>query len=817
MPTLFGYDVVMTAGVLSSIIAGGITIIQYTLPLFLGVILGGVIQNASNANTWSVITTLLHGSRLHTVSFSDSVSTRNVARPVLYLYYLGLFSLGLTALSGVLTPLGIYEVLAVRNIDGVPFRLVTDCPSLGSGTECLIFDSGTQKQIPYRPMRACGPDLRCPGHEERTVGSLLLERRNAARNGDSTASSKDKIDSSISTYSGTAEWAGYRTHLARSLELPNRTDTLISPVPAPLTSRFGNTSYYGASVTSVFDIRYRSYIEVQSTDYNEHGDTGYHIGDVNLLSSLILGQGYKLIDGLIVDISRTGVGFRNHSIPDGEEFRGMPWDEVLLWIEPQTVCVANNVSIEKTTGADDQSVFKLVDQGGFGQLAGREEPQMVADVAGLLDLGGRAWKGAYFFNKEVGTAVGGWVQGEENGSFLIQGSGVLVEELLHVCKSMDGYWKVDRMALGARIVDGKQNTTGIDTHCAGFVPNTTPGAPLVTCGLVIGAGNFTWWGSSRRWVYPLFTCATAIRASLKTVSFMSNSTLSDNTTSHSDSHQFPSLWITGVSTMRTPPPTWGIELTPGFNASEISLLWGPLGPDKKNTENLRTLEAEYLYLPAGNGGDDIVDSIAGTGAYQYAAGMMYRRNASMPEYTGGASYALYKDWMRLVSDEKLVAMIPNQLWMDLFANLVTTWSQDGNRTGTVHVHERVVRYDKRYSVPVVVLLALWVGAGVVSFAFWQGDRVRVREMRQLLNQVSTGRLLVNVLEVSNEAAVPTKSWASGKGETVLGLRCRGTAAAEAADVGEGYQTVGGMVVGFVEDPVKGRLMEVLKGREVKTM
>jgi hypothetical protein len=45
-----------------------------------------------------------------------------------------------------------------------------------------------------------------------------------------------------------------------------------------------------------------------------------------------------------VDLIDGGVGFRNHTIPIGLQL-GATWQEDLLWIQPETVCTANNFSI----------------------------------------------------------------------------------------------------------------------------------------------------------------------------------------------------------------------------------------------------------------------------------------------------------------------------------------------------------------------------------------------------------------------------------------------------------------------------------------
>ncbi|KAI5839659.1 hypothetical protein DFP73DRAFT_518481 [Morchella snyderi] len=757
---MFGYD--LTPGMVSSIIAAGILIIQYTLPLFLGIVLAGLIQNASTANTWSVITTLLHNSNLHTLLFSDSASTTHIARPVLFLSYVGLLSLGLIALSGVLTPLGIRDGIAGRDVPDLRFELALDNGS---------FFLGTAERTFYALTRVCGSgEEACPGQEGQTMPTpsrRRLTRRATAK--------KYRIGSSV---------------------------------PAPLTSLFTKSAaFYGASVASVFDIQFRNYIILNAAQHTLANGLRYTIGQFRFLETLILSRGYKLIDGLIVDTSDGGgggVGFRKHAVPDREKKKnGASWAETLLWMAPETACVANNVSLQVTTDDDGGAVSVLVDTGGFRGLG--EEPGVVADVAGVPDLAARAWRGAYYFNKDVAAAVGAGEQAGDKTDFEIEGDSVWIGKLQVVSGSLgDSQFVVHRVALGAQIVDGTQNGTSIDSHCAGLTTTTPSGAPLVTCGLIIGAPRRNDTESSNlagTYRYPLYTCATAIRATLRTTHFTSNGTARD----------LASLTIHNA-TLPPSAPLWAIESHPNLTAAQISPLWGPLHPNDADTDGIATTRAHALYLPAGQGGGGIADSLAGTGAYQYAAGLMYETSLLTPDYSGKTNYALYRQWERVTADAGSVAELPGLVWTDVFANLVTSVAAGGRGVGVVRVYDRVLWYDVRYAVPVGLLVALWCGVWGVAMVFWLGRRVRVKELRQLLNQVSTGRVVVNMLEGSKEGGLSAGRWGKGRGRTVVGLECRGADGGVGWEREGGYEMVGvgGMAVGFVEAPKEGRVLELLK-------
>ncbi|KAI5839661.1 hypothetical protein DFP73DRAFT_483705, partial [Morchella snyderi] len=737
--------------------------VQYTFPLFLGIVLAGLIQNASTANTWSVISTLLQNSYLHTVLVSDSTTTTHIARPVLLLYYLGLLSLVLIALSGVITPLGIHEDLKCLDVHGVRFELALDNDS---------FALGTADRTLYGLTRVCGAG----------VEDALAQ-----------------ADFSVSTPARLARRANGKTY------------RIGSGLPAPLSALFAKASFYGASVASVLDIQFRNYIILDMERYTFSGGKAYTIGQFRFLETLILTRGHKLIDGLIVDTKSGGggVGFRRHAVPDRARRRfGAIWEETLLWVAPETVCVANNVSLQVTTDNKGGAVSMLVDTGGFRGLAGVAEPDVLADMAGVPDLAGRAWRGAYYFNRDVGKAVGASRNLISAGMVRGLGScGRWVTFLSRASLPFIGWRWGRRLWMGSRT-----RRVLVYTHCAGLTLSTRTGAPLVTCGLIVGAphrteGDHLRLAGTHR--YPLYTCATAVRASLRATTFMSN-----GTTRYLGSG---SVTLQG-STLLDPPPLWGIESPPSFTATRISPLWGPLHPTDRDAAvaaGITVREVDYLYLPAGQGGNDIQDSLAGTGAYQYAAGLIYESSPMTPDYSGRTNYALYRQWERATVDPRSAAELPNLVWTDVFANSVTAVSTGGKSVSVVRVYSPVLRYDMRYAIPVGITVGMWAGILAVGMVFWLGRRVRVRELRQLLNQVSTGRVVVNMLEESKEGALPAKSWAAGKGKTVVGLDCRGIEdqAEEFTERVGGYEIVGGgMVVGFVEAPTGGRVMDLLKGR-----
>jgi hypothetical protein len=102
------------------------------------------------------------------------------------------------------------------------------------------------------------------------------------------------------------------------------------------------TSGWANTIANYFDIEWRHYSTGVSKFYNNGSEflTPKYIQ----MQSLIMREDIVPVEGLLVDLIDGGIGFRNHSIPVGVG-RGGSWEEDLLFIQPETVCVDTNLSL----------------------------------------------------------------------------------------------------------------------------------------------------------------------------------------------------------------------------------------------------------------------------------------------------------------------------------------------------------------------------------------------------------------------------------------------------------------------------------------
>ena len=128
------------------------------------------------------------------------------------------------------------------------------------------------------------------------------------------------------------------------------------------------------TISSLWDIEWRNYRYDQET-YEDTllymNGSKYVIGSYRPFDSMLLNGGFHIIDGLIVDSDTGAIGFRNHSVPVVPNNGSVGWTEDLLFVEPESVCIPNNLTLQFTIGDlanHNFSDVQLIDNGGFANL-----------------------------------------------------------------------------------------------------------------------------------------------------------------------------------------------------------------------------------------------------------------------------------------------------------------------------------------------------------------------------------------------------------------------------------------------------------------
>lgn len=262
----------------------------------------------------------------------------------------------------------------------------------------------------------------------------------------------------------------------------------------------------------------------------------------------------------------------------------------------------------------------------------------------------------------------------------------------------------------------------------------------------------------------MFTYATAIKASLKSIRFSANGTNSlENIDILSVDDQAYSEHI--------PMPLWALENT-GMATGGPAPFWGIVHDRYEHYDTLFTTRSDQLYLPpAGFIGVEVLNALPGVDYFQGAMQEAYS-NDSIIDYSGRNQYGLYMRWQGASVDAHTVALIPNLIWTDTMANaLVGANSRDGSHGDPeIYKYQRVVEYDYRYSIPAFLLLALWFPLVLSAFSFWLSSRVTLPALRQLLNLTAPGRAVHNIVYPdTGGSTAATSVWVRSSGVEVIGL------------------------------------------------
>lgn len=196
------------------------------------------------------------------------------------------------------------------------------------------------------------------------------------------------------------------------------------------------------------------------------------------------------------------------------------------------------------------------------------------------------------------------------------------------------------------------------------------------CGLARGMPQRTDGSDSVRleqgseWALPLYYCASASRALIKTVLFSV-----DNITSIDGVH------VTGVAEKQyrdaSEYPIWAVEDT-GRNLATVRPLWGlaesedesPLG-DVSFKQHPRLWLTGYETFTEDEAKGDVMQNLAGLQFHSMALGVSYSVGGLVEDmYSGGASLPMYNRWKELTKSPEGTAKVINLIWTDVSANAV---------------------------------------------------------------------------------------------------------------------------------------------------
>lgn len=732
------------------------------------------------------------GRQLHSTAWpsfvrADSVAGTHVHWTVSTAAYSKLALAFLGVICGVVTPLGLGDQIRSASVRDVPFEYVRDLSSFGMST----------MDRPAMPLsRDCIiTSAYCPG----AIGGII---------------GQDGGNVSVN---------------------PEHPPT--SRIPSNITTMF-RSALKNSTVASIFDIQYRSWLPYASEYFDSHKP--YPRGKFLHLDYLITRDSIVLVEGLIVDMKSGGVGFRNHSAPHGL-LLGAEWEEDILWIEPEFSCVNTNLSYElvmaDTRNSHNYSVpirsIELVDDGGFANLRlgnpydywpnityASPDVRLRADRSAWLT----SFLTAFTYNMTnattaaygINTTLGKHYEVKKT-PFFISGQGVQTSRvdgtwlsLPDIGKNDKGDWMVGNRTIASAKDDPYWFAVGLFTELAGrcsgqYTDQSKEVNHNVECGYLFAAPSRVDGGEplfeepGSRWKMPVYTCAGAVKASVKSVSFATNGTVS-----------LESLSVRDVKEKQYKSPTdhplWATEdwWFPGYEGAYAAPLWGIVNDSYEGTPGYNFTRAPSYYLPFSyydltwKGMSSPLDMLAGPVAPYGIMGQVLTGifsdtslNANIPRYSGVDTGALRTKWRALSRKPEDAEKLLRLVWTDMMASATvgtvgtsdtedaTTGQQSGQSVQpdamaalfprSVAVFERRVTYDMRYAIPALLFLASWIFLVLAASITALLNGQLLRQLKQLLNDTSVGRVAVGSAdgEHQNLLRLSTRDWLDAVGHLPL--------------------------------------------------
>lgn len=575
------------------------------------------------------------------------------------------------------------------------------------------------------------------------------------------------------------------------------------------------------TISNYFDIQWRRYQTNSLPDLNN--GSKFLVGAFRPMQSLVLNAAIQPVEGLIVDTVNGGIGLRNHTVPPGFKY-GASWEEDILFIEPETVCVDTNTTIDYTVASNPNSTVSVVDlvltdRGGFVNI-NRSYPLIdLSDPQKNAKLYERAWKAAWMTNawtmlyynitnqnnETTGQRSFSYLNSEIGRTFAVPSQ---VDSQYYDTLIMDSSFK-DHLNIGGGLAStdstnadarpprlpmegiSSSNFSDISLICRGSGGGDYANITniFVNCGLMRGipqrqdAGSNMIFEANSRWSQPIYSCATAVKATIKTVSFTFNGT----------ENELSNLNITKLKNKEYPDdesrPLWGVEDTGNaYTQSDLRPVWGLVSSEYANNQNVSVVRQDSLYLPGLANFYSLLSNtytlqnLPGSEFYVTAAGGAYSVGAgaySPVDYSGGNNMAMWARWRDLGATPEDAAKIPNLIFTDYAAASVVgtkgvlgpgNAAQQNLVALPVSPTERRIRYRWPFAIPafiVALMLTIMTLAGFVTLVFGHGS---IAKMRAHLHQSSTGRIFTTFLYPEQGGLrVKSRDWSKRMGTTVVDL------------------------------------------------
>ncbi|KAG2184428.1 hypothetical protein INT43_000337 [Umbelopsis isabellina] len=709
----------------AAIISAANTVLSATFSLVVVVILLSLVNNKNSVNSWSTIGAMIQNSPWPVLLRTDAVRSLKVQASINAIAKLTLIGTFLTALTGIVTPLGLQDIIIDMGSTLQTMSYVKDDGPMGKVTS---------PRSKYQESRLCGGWYSdpCPGS---TVGQS------------------------------------------------NGIRSVFTQIAANITSKFNSIDNDGP-----FNIQYRKYtIKVLNGNNNDELTTVGTLS--RMQSFILKDDMMAIEGAVVDTTNNPGIGILQHSFPneEGESSwsREILWLEPESACVDTNLTVRYQVSSDLVTSlVITKNSTVIVDNGGIANLT-TIQPPTYKDNSTFIDLAYHAYTGAIWNNLATMRAF----NTTRNSSQIGKIYQIYPEVELDAPFGQLGFRPLGFISLVAEanvtsaFVD---ETSYTDAYCRGYnATDIQDGTkPLISCALMLGSprqlDDSTILAVNTTFEQPIYSCASAIRANIQQVNFTMTQPINNSTgftslkisRQNTNKSRFWAVEKTGMN-ISAASPYWGPvdpshTSDPNLIIEEGNFMYLPPGTSDYGSGWLNEPGISSIWDSQGCSVPGRIFSVL---KYGWNDASIHSVNSGF-DISGKSDYNLNKLWQNLTASPQNASNVIKLVWTDFMANNVIGTGFPS--TATVASRGQSVSYNLHYAIPAFITLALWLPTIVFALILLFTNRVTLHELKNAINQTSIGRSVINMNNPTSDSMANTKEWDKNDGRSKIGIKLEQT-------------------------------------------
>ncbi|CAJ0758052.1 930_t:CDS:2 [Entrophospora sp. SA101] len=432
-------------------------------------------------------------------------------------------------------------------------------------------------------------------------------------------------------------------------------------------------------------------------------------------------EGYGIIDTMVVDHGNGGLLINKAIKPNLKTNGSHDWSIQGLWLQLHVSCHSTNITIISWKNNTSSLSSSWIGYAAINNCdINLPDISTINDRGQSTDLPARS----IWYSRFIQSLLMQELNMTANGTFFE--SPVLkvnFEEpkTVNSGKSLNSYFDYD-------VKFNSTLTSAAEIRCEryGRKDNLTENIVGVDCWTLLGFPVHTKQGIEQ----TLYSCASVVEASVKTIKLQSSITGSTN-----------------VIDVQTIPAQWYIEKGT-LNIAEMNPWWGGVEFGEKLPNNSFLVSENTLLLPAGTSNIWDIDANAAS-APVIAVDMMRKLEDSLKGYRGDGigNLALLQQWKEEGLTEKDISGMYKRQWNDIMINMVTPTNQ-AKIVGTTQFTVNKTCYDVQFATQyLIAMFGLIIIFYILLASLRNVDAFNsLIKIRHVVQQMDLGKVIINVLE-----------------------------------------------------------------------